>query len=330
MKTLLLYLLFPTLAAAQSLSQLAESLDTNKTKTTGLIISSQERIIGEYYVVQGIEDRKFLLWSISKTVGSLIIGRAIQDGFLRLDEIIKGDATVKDFLQMSSGLDWDESYEEAPFKSNVVRMLYGPESVNMGEYVDQIPIKNKPGTRFKYSSGDSNLLQWYLRKKMGVAYTGYPWKVLFDPLDIKATFETDGSGVYVASSYVYMSPRDLLKIAQLILQKGYWNGLQLIPADFIEQMITPAKSSLTRPRFRNNELNYGFQIWLNTKSANGKVPLKDLPENAIFMLGHYGQTVGIFPSEKMIILRSADDRERLDRNKFFNEILTWAKKQNSL
>lgn len=314
----------------QTLKDQVLLFDTDKIKTTGVIVANADGIIDEYYETKGSEDRKFLLWSISKTVSALIIGRAIQDGILKLDENVKGSITVRSLLEMSSGLSWDESYEEAPFKSNVVRMLYGPEAFDMGHYVLSIPAKHKPGHRFKYSSGDSNLLQWYLKKKMGADYLAYPWKALFDPLDIRASFETDGQGVFVASSYVYMSLKDLLKVAQLILSKGYWKGIQLIPEEYMVNMTTPTKASRERSRMRSDDLNYGFQIWLNGLSANGKLPLKDLPPESIFMLGHHGQIVGIFPDDQIIILRSANDRGRLDKNKFFKEMLVWAKKQKSL
>jgi CubicO group peptidase (beta-lactamase class C family) len=295
-----------------------------------VIVGGTSSVISEFYETKGMEERKFLLWSISKTISSLIVGKAIEDGHLKLDESVLGNITLRDLLQMSSGIDWDESYEEAPFKSNVVRMLYGPEAYSMGEYVLKQKTKYKPGSRFKYSSGDSNLIQWYLKKKLGAEYTSYPWKALFDLMGIKATFETDGQGLFVASSYVYISPKDLFKVAQLIAQKGNWNGIQLIPEDYIIQMTKASAASVKRSRMRSDDMNYGFQIWLNATSGDGKKPLKDLPENSIFMLGHHGQAIGIFPDEQIFILRSAYDRGRLDKNKFFKEILEWAKKQKSL
>ncbi len=330
MKFFIVGILISQSVFASNFSALIKAFDTDKIKTNAVIVDSSSGVLGEYLEVRGMEERKFQLWSISKTIGALLIGRAIDDGNLKLDEVVRDNITIKDLLQMSSGIDWDESYEEAPFKSNVVRMLYGPESVNMGEYVLNRPVKHQAGKRFKYSSGDSNLLQWYLKKKLGSEYALFPWKSLFDPMEIKATFETDSTGVYVASSYAYMSPTDLLKIAKLILQKGNWNGVQLLSNEFVEKMITPSESSVTKSKFRPDDLNYGFQIWLNAKSSDGKIPLKDLPENSIFLLGHHGQIVGIFPNEQLIILRSAYDRGRLDKNRFFKEIIEWAKKQNSL
>jgi CubicO group peptidase (beta-lactamase class C family) len=330
MNRLVFLLIFSFPLHAQTLIDTISTFDTDKTKTTAVIVGTPDSITGEFYSVKGMEDKKFLLWSISKTISALVVGRAIEDGHLKLDEEVKDSITIKDLLQMSSGIDWDESYEEAPFRSNVVRMLYGPEAYNMGEYILKQKTKYKPGNRFKYSSGDSNLIQWYLKKKMGAEYNLYPWKSLFDPLGIKASFETDGQGIFVASSYVYMSAKDLFKIAQLILQKGKWNDVQVIPELFIEQMVTACESSVKRTRFRSDDLNYGFQIWLNSPSSSGKKPLPDLPGNSIFMLGHHGQLVGIFPDEKIIILRSAYDRGRIDKNKFFSEILLWAKKQPSL
>lgn len=330
MKKWILTLLIISPVFAQDLNQIVASYDGAKITTKALLVVGPSGIIGEYNKNKSIDDKKLQLWSISKTVSALIIGRAIEDGYLKLEEDVIPMITVKNLLQMSSGLDWDESYEEAPFKSNVVRMLYGKEAYDMGSYILKTPRKYKAGTRFKYSSGDSNLLQWYLKKKMGVEYTYYPWKSLFDPLGIKATFETDSLGVFVASSYVYMSVKDLLKIAQLILQKGQWNGQQIVSESFINQMINPSSSSVNKTKMRDDDLNYGFQIWLNAPSANRKTPLKGLDPKSIFLLGHHGQIVGIFPTEGIIIIRSASDRGRIDKNKFFKEILEWAKKPKQL
>ncbi len=163
---------------------------------------------------------------------------------------------------------------------------------------------------------------------MVVGYLNYPWKVLFDPLGIEATFETDKSGTFAASSYVYMSPRDLAKVAILIMQKGKWGNHQLISTNYIEEMLKASSASISRSKNDESDLNYGYQIWLNTRSSTNRVPLKDLAENSIILLGHSGQVVGIFPDDQLIILRSGQDRARLDKNQFFKEILLWAKKQN--
>ena len=328
MKRLILLTLLSTSASAQTLTKITQSFDTTKTRTNAVLVVKSNRMVGEYVRSKGILEKKFLLWSMSKTVSALIIGKAIEDGHMKLSETVKAPITVKDLLQMSSGLDWDESYEDAPFRSNVVRMLYGPEASDMGEYILKTKQKYKPGTRFKYSSGDTNLLQWFLKKKLGNAYSSYPWKVLFDPLDIRATFESDNQGMFVGASYIYMSPRDLLKIAQLILQKGKWGGQQIISEEFITEMITASEASVNKPKSRPDDPNHGYQIWLNRPSSNGKLPFKDLPPDSIFFLGHHGQMLGIFPQEEMIILRSAYDRNRIDKNKFFKEILEWARRQN--
>ncbi|GEM_PF-6728551 len=177
---LIISLLSPSLYA-KSLSETVMSFEKDKIHTTAVLVLKPGKILGEYSSRAGILDQKFLLWSISKTISSLIIGRAIDDGYLKVSDTVLHDIKVKDLLQMGSGLNWDESYEEAPFKSNVVRMLYGPESSNMGEYVSSIPVKYPAGTRFKYSSGDSNLLQLFLKQKLK---NDYPEKFFLVQLHI--------------------------------------------------------------------------------------------------------------------------------------------------
>ena len=81
-----------------------------------------------------------------------------------------------------------------------------------------------PGTRFRYSSGDSNVLAAALRGMVGEqAYVNYPWNALFEPLGItSAVWERDGAGTFVASSYAYMTARDLARVGLLMQRDGRW------------------------------------------------------------------------------------------------------------
>jgi CubicO group peptidase (beta-lactamase class C family) len=302
------------------------------------LIHNGEVVYEKYFTVNP-EDRH-ILWSMSKTITAMIFGIAESEGLIsRNDKVSKfypgvvkhmddaekkkyADMTLYHLLTMSSGLDWNEYYERAPFASHVVRMLYVEGSKDTVKYVLKTPLKYEPGTRFHYSSGDTNVIMGALKKSMDEkTYINYPWVKFFDPLGIDAIFERDGTGTFFGASYVYMKTKDLIKLGQLILNKGKFNGKQVVPAKFVEEMIT--QSDVFKKNCEEGGFTYGFQIWLNQPcpgSNDNKLP--DAPTSLIMYLGHGGQSIYIYPEHNVMAVRFAHDTQgTLDRNKYAKLVL---------
>ena len=302
----------------------------NKTNTDTVIIEKDGRILYEYYDRGYDKNTKHLSWSMAKTITGILVGIAIDEKYLSLSDKVskffpnfKGEATVKDVLQMSSGINFEEIYSGIPVSANVVRMLYldGPK-LGFDQYSLSLPLREqKPGEYYYYSSGDTNILMGILKKALSLdQYNDYPWKKIFNKLEINdAVMEQDSKGTFVGSSYMYMSPKSYLKLGRLMMNKGRYNNQQIIPSWYFELMTKVAPGVLDNSYNPNNKRAYSAQLHIN-KNFKGEEEFTMLPEDILMMLGHQGQIVAASPSQKLIILRLGTDKQSLDKKKFFNRV----------
>jgi len=284
-------------------------------RTDALLVVREGVIVHEAYAAVSGPDSPHLIWSASKSVFACVLARAAAEGLVQLDEPLAShyapmrahpQVRVRHLLNWSSGLDWQEDYEYAPLRSSVVAMLYTRGSADMGAFAAAHPRAHAPGERFRYSSGDSNLLAAWLRERLGPRHADYPWQALFDPLGIRsATWERDASGSLVASSYLYLSARDLARVGLLMQRDGRWGDAQLLPPSWVDFMRTP---------FAGNGLGDGDGVpgghwWLNRPPAGRPGPWPDAPADTFAALGHWGQGLYLMPSQGLVVVRYADDRE---------------------
>ena len=285
------------------------------------------------------KNKKHFSWSMAKTFGGILTGQAIDQDLLNINDPLNkwipeanSEATIKNVLNMSSGLHFREEYAGVPVNSDATQMLYlkGPE-VGFSEYTASSPqIENvKPGHYFYYSSGDANLLMKTVRNAIDndQVYNEFPWKNLFNPLGItSATFEQDASGTFVGSSYIYMTPADYTKVGLMLMNKGKVGKKQIIPKWYFDQM-TEAASGVQENALigTDPERAYSNQITTN-KPITGRGLLSqypDLPEDALIMIGHQGQLVIASPSQKLIIIRLAmDKKDNIDRQEMFAKVVS--------
>lgn len=286
-------------------------------RTDALLVIKDGKIIYERYAGPTKASTPHLTWSMSKSLLSATMGVAYGEGRFQL-----GDAVAKYYppfaahpeiklghlFNWASGLDWQEGYEYAPLKSSVVAMLYTRGRNDMPAFVASHHGEVPPGTRFRYSSGDTNVLAAALKGMLGAeTYAHYPWTALFEPLGIKsAVWETDTSGNFVASSYTYLTARDMARVGLLMQRGGRWGEQQLLPKAWIDFSLTPFANYQPLP----GEAVPGGQWWLNV-SLNGAVkPWPDAPTDSFAALGHWGQALYVLPAQKLVIVRYADDRDK--------------------
>jgi len=315
-----------------------------KFQTDALVVIKGDEIIFEKYAHGFTQAKPHLLWSVSKSFASAMIGMAIADGKFsletlastlepRLNRKLADKITVRHLLQMSSGLDWNEGYEGNPLKSNVVPMLYLEGQENMARYTANIDMGYTPGERFNYSSGESNLMCHLLRQALGddELYHNYPWEHLFNPLGItSATWERDGSANFVCSSYLYMTPRDAARFGKLYANNGRWEGQQLLSSEWIKKTgeIAPAFLKTQLKGFADRE-SYGLQWWLNRELPAKKLPrpFPSAPESTLLAEGHHGQMIVVFPELEAVIVRVGEDKkESIDKDTLFKLSLELIKK----
>ncbi|MFC6338482.1 serine hydrolase [Pseudomonas sp. CCM 7891] len=294
-------------------------------RTDALLVIRDGQVIYERYAAPTTATTAHLTWSISKSVMATVLGVAFGESRFTLKDPVARfyppmkqhpSVTMADLLHWASGLDWQESYEFAPLKSSVVAMLYTRGRGDMADFVADTGTFSAPGQAFRYSSGDSNLLSAALKGMLGhKAYVDYPWTALFEPLGIRnATWEADASETFVASSYVYLTARDLARIGLLMARGGRWGERQLVPKDWVDFNLQPFDQYTPG----EDEAVPGGHWWLNREVQGAARPWPDAPADTFAARGHWGQALYVMPGEKLVVVRYGDDRDDSYRH---NELL---------
>jgi CubicO group peptidase (beta-lactamase class C family) len=251
--------------------------------------------VAEAYKPQFNKDTRFLSWSMAKSFVNGIIGVLVEEGTLDINEPTglkewqnddRRNITLNDLMRMQSGLKWNEDYGN---RSDVTVMLHCKK--NMAEFAYNKPLKYRIGTNYTYSGGTVNIISYLIRKHFNddIAYYAFPYERLFYKIGITdAVFETDPSGTYVGSSYLYATARDYARFALLYQQDGVFNGERLLPEGWVKYTRDPAKAS-------NGE--YGSLFWLY-----GKSEAPSAPKDVYMCVGHDGQRIFILPSQELIVV----------------------------
>ncbi|MBO6638278.1 MAG: serine hydrolase [Roseitalea sp.] len=271
-----------------------------------VVVVKDGAIVGERYAHGFAPETPLLGWSVSKTVTGALIGRAIREGRLDLDQTAslegwdgdgRADITARHMMGMAPDLVWNEGYGSV---SDVTRMLY-LETDMAGFVAGQPRDDDSPegvGDVFEYSSGTTVLLSriWQDAFDDPAEAAVWPYAALFDPLGMaSAVMEMDASGTFVGSSYIYATARDWARFGQFMLQRGVWNGRSLLPVGFVDWMVTPHPAS---------DGVYGNgQVWLRAANAWMEGDNPDLPDDGFYMNGHDGQSVSVIPSEDLVVVR---------------------------
>ena len=210
------------------------------TGSRALLVLKDGKIVGEQYADGYDKSTPLIGWSMTKSITNAMIGILVRDGILNIEnnglfeewkKDGRRDITIDDLLRMSSGLDFEEDYSKV---SDATKMLFLENSA--GKYALKSPLKFTPGKEFYYSSGTSNILQELIRNTFTEQkyYLEFPYRRLFSKLGMtSALMETDASGTFVGSSFMFATARDWAKFGQLYVMDGIWNGEQILPPDWV-------------------------------------------------------------------------------------------------
>ena len=248
--------------------------------------------------------------SASKNITSILLGITIDQGLVQgvqqkmfsffpehsdLNDTEKEKITLEHMLSMSSGIPWDESYPFSDSRNDLNQMFF---SVDPIRFVLEKSVVAPPGTQFIYNSGTTNLLGDVVRRSTGLTLADFAEQYLFTPLGI-TSFDWIGfpnaPHIAVASSTLYLRPRDMAKIGQLYLQKGVWNGNRIVSENWVTES---THESIQVPPSENPILglikSYGYQWWRGTFS-NGET-------ETYFAAGWGGQFIFVLPDIEMVIV----------------------------
>lgn len=278
--------------------KLQQSIDLlcETSNTRAVVVIYKDKIIAEKYARGFHQDAKILGWSMTKSIVSTVFGVLQYQGKVNVQDKApiaswqndaRKEITLHNLLQMNSGLEWDENYDEI---SDATKMLFLDRDMSkMQEYK---PLVGKPNESWNYSSGTTNLLSGVLRNLFETHqdYLDFWYSGLIDKIGMSSmVLEADLSGNYVGSSYAWATARDWAKFGLLYLHRGNWNGEQLFAEEWVDYVTTPTPGS--------NGL-YGAHFWLNRGSK-----LKDVPKNMYFADGYQGQRVYVLPDQDLVVVR---------------------------
>jgi CubicO group peptidase (beta-lactamase class C family) len=265
-----------------------------------LIVSRDGVTVAEeysYYKSYGPDSIKNIM-SVTKTFTGVLVGIALEKGFIEsvndpiskyLTGIVtfpddnKARITIDQLLKMSFGHSWNGTSTSSLFEECFF------ESDDNLQYIIDLPLVSTPGTVFNYSDGASHLLSVIISEAAGINTRDFAKTNLFDPLGIKEfTWEEDDRGYPIGAAYLRITPSDMVKFGNLILNKGKYNGTQIVPESWITTMTSPKIST-------NNDVlygpEYGYQIWLG--NAGGY--------EYYMAMGWGGQFIFILPGYNTVI-----------------------------
>lgn len=276
--------------------------------TTGLLVIQDDRIVYERYSLGHSESTRTISWSMAKSFISAMIGIALDEGSIASIEQpvdfyvpeLQGSGyetvRIKDVLQMSSGIAFNEDYGD--FNSDINRWGRG---FALGSPQDKFAASltrgREPGTLNHYVSIDTHVLSMVLSRATGKSITGYMQEKLYQPLGMEydGYWLVDGAGKEMALGGLNLTMRDFAKLGSLYLNHGELDGKQIVPANWIAAS-TVADAPHLQPA--EGDFGYGYQWWL---------PLSD--DGEYMAMGVYGQYIYINPSKSMVVVKlSANPR----------------------
>ena len=280
-----------------------------RTLTSLLVLHRGNIVYEDYFQGTTPEDRR-ISWSVAKSYLSALFGvlhaegafGSLDDPVVKYAPMLKGGAydtaTIRNVLQMSSGITFDEDYLDP--KSDINRM---GRILALGGTMDDFAAGltesfAAPGDQWKYTSIDTHVLGMVIRGATGRSVADLMSEKILSKLGMEqdALYITDGVGVAFVLGGLNITTRDYARFGLMIEQDGAWNRQQIVPAEWIKESTTP--SAKTAP----GSYKYGYQWW---------IPEDALPRPFIGR-GIYGQYLYIDQDRDVVIVMTAADRKFRD------------------
>lgn len=284
----------------------------SKRWTKAVVVVQKGRVLAERYAPGYGVDTPLLGWSVTKSVTNALVGILVRQGRLSVEQGAPVPAwrdpadprhaiTIDDLLRMTSGLALDETHSGF---DPVSQMLF--REPDMAGFAEHALLEAKPGTRWKYTGGNSLILSRIIRDAVG----GHPDDVLrfarrelFDPLGMRTTtLEFDATGTPIGSTYMFASARDWARFGMLFLDDGVANGRRILPEGWVRYSSSPTLRT-----------HYAAGFWLGSREWRDGW---GVPPDSFFASGMLGQRVFVAPSERLVIVRfgvTHGDEEGLGR-----------------
>lgn len=246
-------------------------------------------------------DTVLLSWSVAKSVLHAAVGILVKDARMALSDTCmhpdwsndgdpRAQISLADLLAMRDGLDFVEDYDVEASRSDVIEMLFGGVA-DMAAYAASKPLIARPGDRYSYSSGTSNIISAAVAATVGRGDVYRDWLAqhLFGPIGMtSAQAEFDGAGTWVASSYLRATALDWLRFGELYLRDGVWDGVRILPPGWVDLGRAAVSES-----GEDDRIFYGRHWWCDPYDPTG----------TFWADGYEGQTVTVSPGLDLVVVR---------------------------
>lgn len=294
------------------------SLDTYMTsqRTAGMVIIQDGKVRLERYGLDFDAQGRWTSFSVAKSFTSTLVGAAIQDGFIKSleDKVsayipdLKGsaydDVTIRQLLTMTSGVQWNEDYEDP--NADVAKFNNAKADVGVDatvSYMRKLPRAHPPGTHWAYNTGETNLIGVLVTSATKKPLAAYLEEKIWKPFGMAqdATWLLNSTGSEIGGCCIQAATSDYARFGQFVLGGGKIGDKQVVPADWFAQATTK-QVDIGEPGH-----GYGFQWWTND-------------DGTVAAQGIFGQGIFIDPKRRLVIAsnsnwpratlgKSGDDRE---------------------
>jgi CubicO group peptidase (beta-lactamase class C family) len=269
-----------------------------------LLVQRNGVLVGEEYFHGSAADSLDQVWSVTKSMMSILTGIALDEGYLTsLDQTLadflppivdslpedKGRITLRNLLTMTTGLEWHELDGGGQYNEWV-------SSDDMIQYVVDLPWVAVPGTVFHYHTGATHLLSVILTEATGTPTLDFARQHLFEPLGIQnVDWWTDERGYYTGGMGLFLRPRDMLKIGELFLRQGVWEGVRIVPEAWVQESTSAHVSTEHAVPFGPE---YGYLWWVG--HGQGR--------DFYFANGYAGQFILVAPGLDLVVVTTSSWR----------------------
>ncbi len=280
-----------------------------RTQTTGFLVVKDDVIVHERYLRGGAETSNFTSWSMAKSFVSALVGIAIEEGHIDSvdDPITKyvpelagsgyDGVSIKHVLQMSSGIDFKETYWN--LGSDVYLMMLQTFYLQrpVDDYVAKRKSESPAGDHFYYASTDTQALGMLISRTTGMSVADYLEQKIWTPLGMEseAHWNVDVDNVEYAYCCLNARLRDFARFGRLYLHQGNWNGVQVVPAAWVKESVTPDRADLMPEA--NEGWGYQHQWWI-----------LDGDDGEFMAVGVFCQFIYVNPAKNLVIVKTSSDR----------------------
>ena len=299
--------------------QIIESIDYFN--TDGLMILKDGEVHYENYWNENKETSRHIIWSVSKSFLSALVGIALDEGLIEdiNDPIIKylkdfkdtgyEGVSIKNLLQMSSGIEFNEDYGDPNSDINRYARVTAT-GTSQRDFAKTLKNSRKPGTYNHYISLDSQMLGMLIAEVSNMSVKEYLHEKIWSKIGMQddAFYLTDKQEVEMSLGGLNVTLRDMAKFGQLFLNNGEWNGNQIVPLEWVANSTTPLDVHVqpnAGDEFTSDAWGYGYQWW---------VPGPEVSDYTAH--GIYNQFIYINPESNVVIAKTSSNYNFVEERQY--------------